>query len=98
MDATDHNQLNVELDEQTAQGLYSNLVLINHSQTEFVFDFISIMPGMPKPKVKSRIIMAPQHVKSLLQALQDQVQNFEEQHGQVSDSLTHLSFGPAGKA
>lgn len=98
MSDQEKNQLNIELDEQTAQGVYSNLVLINHSQTEFVIDFISVMPGMPKPKVKSRIVLAPQHAKRFLQALQENVQKFEEQNGQVSEEMTPFSFGPAGQA
>jgi len=57
-------QINIELDEKTAEGIYSNLAIINHSPSEFVLDFVTIMPGVPKSKVKSRIILTPQHAKS----------------------------------
>ena len=60
------NQINIELDENIAQGIYSNLAIINHSQSEFVLDFVSVMPGVPKSKVKSRIVLTPQHAKRLL--------------------------------
>ena len=61
--------LNIELDADVAQGIYSNLAIINHSQSEFVVDFVSIMPGVPKSKVKSRIVLTPQHAKRFLKAL-----------------------------
>ncbi len=64
-------QLNIELDAETAQGIYSNLAIINHSQSEFIVDFVSIMPGVPKSKVKSRIVLTPQHAKRLLKALNE---------------------------
>ena len=59
-------QINIELDEKIAEGIYSNLAIINHSASEFVLDFVSIMPGVPKAKVKSRIVLTPQHAKRLL--------------------------------
>jgi hypothetical protein len=62
-------QINIELDENTAEGIYSNLAIINHSASEFVLDFVTIMPGVPKSKVKSRIILTPQHAKRLLKAM-----------------------------
>ncbi len=62
-------QINIELDEKTAEGIYSNLAIINHSVSEFVVDFISMMPGAPKAKVKSRIVLTPQHAKKFLKAL-----------------------------
>ena len=64
-------KINIELDEKIAEGTYSNLAIINHSVSEFVIDFISIMPGSPKNKVKSRIIITPQHAKKLSKALND---------------------------
>ena len=63
---TKENGLNLELDENLAQGTYSNLALINHSVSEFVVDFVNVMPGVPKAKVKSRIILTPQHALSLI--------------------------------
>ena len=89
------------MDEQTAEGIYSNLAIINHSVSEFVVDFISIMPGRPKAKVKSRIILTPQHAKKFLKALNENVQRFEQAHGAIQD-YDHpgipLSFGPTGEA
>ena len=76
-------QLNIELGEKEAEGTYSNLVLISHSPAEFVFDFIRVVPGKPKAKVYSRIIMAPQHAKSLLAAINDNVQKYERQSGEI---------------
>lgn len=77
------NQLNIELSEEMAEGIYSNLAIITHSNAEFVIDFIRIMPGVPKAKVKSRIVLTPQHAKRLLMALGDNVLKFEEQHGTI---------------
>ena len=66
-------QINIELDEATAEGIYSNLAIINHSASEFVLDFVCIMPGTPKAKVKSRIVLTPQHAKRLVKALAENV-------------------------
>lgn len=87
MENQDPNQqdLNIELTDEVASGVFSNLALINHSPTEFVLDFIQIMPGVPKAKVKSRIILTPEHAKRLLSALTDNIQKFEEQFGNVKD-------------
>jgi len=76
-------QIKIELGEQEAEGIYSNLVLITHSGAEFIFDFARIVPGKPKAKVYSRIIKAPQHAKSFLLALQDNIRKYEEQHGEI---------------
>ena len=78
-------QINIELDEKIAEGTYSNLAIINHSVSEFVVDFINIMPGTPKSKVKSRIILTPQHAKRLLKALSDNVKRYESNHGEIDD-------------
>ncbi|RZJ63509.1 MAG: DUF3467 domain-containing protein [Flavobacterium sp.] len=94
-------QINIELDEKTAEGTYSNLAIINHSASEFVVDFVSIMPGTPKAKVKSRIVLTPQHAKRLLKALGENIHRFESAHGVISDTeqpSIPLSFGPAGQA
>ncbi|MCB0458138.1 MAG: DUF3467 domain-containing protein [Flavobacteriaceae bacterium] len=94
-------QINIELDEAVAQGIYSNLAIINHSQSEFVVDFVTIMPGVPKSKVKSRIVLTPQHAKRFLKALHDNVSRFENAHGEIKDyqhpSLP-INFGPTGEA
>ncbi|MGV7107695.1 DUF3467 domain-containing protein [Flavobacterium sp. U410] len=94
-------QINIELDEKTAEGIYSNLAIINHSNSEFVVDFVSIMPGVPKAKVKSRIVLTPQHAKRLLKALAENVRRFEGQHGEIKEGETPnipLNFGPTGQA
>jgi len=93
--------INIELDEKVAEGIYSNLAIINHSVSEFVVDFVSIMPGTPKSKVKSRIILTPQHAKRLLKALGDNVNRFEKAHGEIKDyeqAPIPLNFGPTGQA
>ncbi len=96
------NQLNIELKEDISSGVYSNLVVINHSPSEFVFDFVSVMPGLPKAKVNSRIILSPQHAKRLLRVLSDNVQNFESKNGNIKDleaAKLPLNFGgPKGQA
>jgi len=95
------NQINIEIDDVTAEGTYANLAIINHSVSEFVVDFVSIMPGRPKAKVKSRIILTPQHAKRFLKALSDNVQRFENSHGEIKDyeqPPIPLNFGPTGEA
>jgi hypothetical protein len=94
-------QINIELDADVAQGIYSNLAIINHSASEFVVDFVSIMPGVPKSKVKSRIVLTPQHAKRLLKALADNVNRFENAHGEIKDfeqPPIPMNFGPTGEA
>lgn len=77
-------QINIELDEKTAEGTYSNLVMIAHSAEEFILDFIRVMPGVPKARVKNRIIVTPQHAKRLLHALAENIERFERSHGEIS--------------
>jgi len=84
------NKINIELSEEIAEGIYSNLAIISHSNSEFVIDFVKVMPGMPKAKVKSRILMTPEHAKRLLLALDDNIQKFEAKNGKIKDP------GPAG--
>jgi len=94
-------KINIELDEKVAGGTYSNLAIINHSVSEFVIDFVSIMPGSPKNKVKSRIIITPQHAKKLAKALNDNISRFEDNFGSIKDydnPKFQLNFGPTGKA
>jgi hypothetical protein len=93
--------INIELDPDMAQGTYSNLAIINHSVSEFVVDFINIMPGAPKAKVRSRIILTPQHAKRFLKALGENVQRFEGSNGEIKDyeqPPIPLNFGPTGEA
>lgn len=78
-------QFNIELPEEVAEGVYSNLAIISHSQSEFVVDFIRMVPNVPKAKVKSRVILTPQHAKRLLRALADNVKKFEAQFGPVKE-------------
>ncbi|ODU60807.1 MAG: hypothetical protein ABT12_00715, partial [Paludibacter sp. SCN 51-9] len=83
MDQKNQNQLNIELSPEVAEGIYSNLAIISHSTSEFVLDFIRLMPGTPKANVKSRIILTPEHAKRLLFALQDNIAKFEAQNGKI---------------
>ena len=83
MNQQPETKINIELGEAEAEGTYSNLVLISHSPAEFVLDFTRVLPGKPKAKVYSRIIMAPQHAKSLLRALEDNVKKYESEFGEV---------------
>ncbi len=95
------NKLNIEIDEKMADGSYANLAIINHSISEFVIDFINVMPGAPKSKVKSRIILTPQHAKRLAKALSENVNRFEANHGEIKDydqPPIPLNFGPTGQA
>ncbi len=84
-DKKKQGQLNIELKEDVAQGTYSNLAIITHSSSEFVLDFVRIMPGMPKAEVKSRVILTPEHAKRLLMALQDNIAKFEALHGPIKN-------------
>ena len=77
------NQLQIELSEEIAEGMYSNLAIITHSSAEFVCDFIKVMPGVPKAKVKSRIVLTPEHAKRFMRALQDNVSKYEAEHGTI---------------
>lgn len=80
-----NNQINIELNEEVAQGTYSNLAIITHSTSEFVIDFVRIMPGIPKAQVKSRIILTPEHAKRLVAALQDNISKYEAVNGPIKD-------------
>jgi predicted transcriptional regulator len=95
-------QMNIELSEQVAEGIYSNLAIISHSNSEFIVDFIQILPGLPKAKVKSRIILTPQHAKRLVQALKDNIRKFEDQFGSIEETegmKIPMNFGgPAAQA
>ncbi len=83
---------NVEVDliDSVAQGSYANLVIISHSPTEFILDFAAMLPGMPKPKVNNRIILAPEHAKRLLRSLKDNIAKYEESFGSITDLETTL--------
>ena len=100
-DKTKENNINIELDESIAQGLYSNLVIVNHSPTEFVLDFINVMPGAPKAKVRSRIILTPDHTKKFINALGENLNKYEKSFGKIKNfqkEVIPISFGPKGEA
>ncbi len=95
------NQLNIELTPEIAEGIYSNLAIISHSSSEFVVDFVRIMPGTPKANVKSRIILTPEHAKRLMLALQDNINKFEAQHGSIKlgeNKMPPVPMGFGGEA
>ena len=78
-------KIDINLSEEVAQGVYSNLAIITHSNNEFIVDFAAMLPGLPKGTVKSRIIMTPQNAKRLLHALADNVAKFEEKNGVIKE-------------
>lgn len=80
---TNNGQLQIELKEEVALGVYSNLAVIAHSSSEFVLDFIRVLPGMPKANVQSRIVLASEHAKRLLRALQDNIEKYEAVMGPI---------------
>jgi len=101
------NQIDIQLKEDVAQGVYSNLAVITHSSSEFVVDFVRIMPGVPKADVKSRIILTPEHAKRLMLALKDNIRKFESLNGPIKNvdenqgqngPIIPMSFGPTGQA
>ena len=92
----EENQMNIELSEEIALGIYSNLAIITHSPGEFVCDFVQLMPGMPKGKVRSRVLMTPQNAKRFLIALTENVQKFEQYFGAIDDpqqGFPPINFG-----
>lgn len=97
------NQLNIEISEEMAEGTYSNLAIITHSHAEFVLDFVNVMPGAPKSKVKSRIILTPFHAKRLMKAIVENIQKFEDANGTIQDIEGNVEIpfnfgGPAAEA
>ncbi|MEN8193944.1 MAG: DUF3467 domain-containing protein [Bacteroidota bacterium] len=87
-------QINIELGEKEAQGIYSNLAIITHSPAEFIIDFTRVVPGVPKAKVQSRIITTPQHAKMLLKALQENIDKFEARFGEIKiEGQANPQFG-----
>ena len=92
----EENQMNIELSEEMASGIYSNLAVITHSPSEVICDFIQVMPGMPQGKVKSRVIMTPQNAKRFLKALKDNMSKYEDQFGVIEDpknGIPPMNFG-----
>lgn len=86
------NQLNIEISDEVGEGIYSNLAIITHSPAEFIIDFVKMMPGVPKAKVKSRIILTPQHTKRLFKALKDNLSKYEAVHGEIRDHEGDIPF------
>ncbi len=92
-------QINIELSEELAEGVYANLVMIAHSPEEFILDFIRVMPGVPKARVKSRVIVTPQHAKRLLRALAENIERYERSHGPIDERQQAgqpITFGGLG--
>lgn len=91
------NQVNIELTDEVANGVYSNLAIITHSPSEFIADFVQMMPGVPKGKVRSRVIMTPQNAKRLMEALKENVGKYEQNHGVIESSnmppMPPMNFG-----
>jgi hypothetical protein len=85
MEQQQNNQLNIEISEEVAEGSYANLAIITHSHAEFVIDFVNVMPGTPKSKVKSRIIFTPMHAKRFMKAMAENIERYEAAHGTVQD-------------
>ncbi len=95
--------INIELTDEMAEGVYANLAMIAHSNSEFILDFIRMMPGLPKAKVKARIILTPEHAKRLLAALKDNIRKYEDNFGDIQQGEDGFSFppgfsGPIGEA
>lgn len=109
MSAQQQNQnpegaIDVELSEEIAEGVYANLAMIAHSNSEFILDFIRLMPGVPKAKVKARIILTPEHAKRLLEALRENIGRYEEANGSINEPNNTFRLpgggfgGPVGQA
>lgn len=101
----EEHPINVEISDEIAEGTYANLAMIAHSNSEFILDFIRLMPGLPKAKVKARIIVTPEHAVRLMAALKDNIRKFEEAHGPIqspgdggSAFPFPMNFGPGGEA
>jgi|SRR5690606_38119083 len=86
------NQINIELSEEIAEGVYANLAMIAHSNSEFVIDFIRLMPGVPKAKVKSRLVITPEHAKRLLTALKENIKKYEDTFGPIKQNAEAPKF------
>jgi hypothetical protein len=101
-DQQPNNQINIEISEEVAEGSYANLAIITHSHAEFVIDFVNVMPGTPKSKVKSRIIFTPMHAKRFLKALEDNINRYETANGTIQDleqvEIPYNFGGPTAQA
>ena len=101
MENKQQGNIQIELNDEVAQGIYSNLAIIAHSSSEFVIDFVRMMPGVPKAKVQSRIILTPEHAKRLMLALSDNIKKYESQNGEIKlqgKGFVPPIIGPVGEA
>ncbi|GLR17222.1 DUF3467 domain-containing protein [Portibacter lacus] len=89
-----NNQVNIDLPEDIAEGTYANLAIISHSHSEFVVDFVRLVPNVPKAKVKSRIIITPEHAKRLMKALSDNIDKYEKQFGTIGETASKEVYPP----
>lgn len=89
-----NNQVNIDLPEDVAEGTYANLAIISHSHAEFIVDFIRLVPNVPKAKVKSRIILTPEHAKRLMKALHENIDKYEKQFGKIGETESKNTFPP----
>ena len=87
MEQNPNQPLNIEISEEIAEGSYANLAIITNSNAEFVVDFVNVMPGTPKSKVKSRVILTPMHAKRFMKALVENVERYEAANGTIADML-----------
>ena len=96
------NKLDITVPEEIAKGIYSNLQIVQHSPTEFILDFIQIMPGVPKAQVRSRVILNPVHAKKLLHAMQENIARYEMTFGKIKEenvpNVPYSEINPMGKA
>jgi len=100
-DPNQQNQINIELPEEIAEGIYSNFAIIAHSNQEFIIDYVRLMPGIPKAKVKARIVLTPQHAKRFIRALSENIKKYEDQFGVIEDNENvpyPMGFGPIAQA
>ncbi len=87
-------QINIQLGEKEAEGIYTNMAIISHSPDEFIVDFTRILPGVPKAKVLSRVIMTPQRTKLFLKSLQDNIRKYEQRHGEIKVNIQNPNQPP----
>lgn len=102
MEEKKQQQLEIDLSREVAQGTYANLAIIAHSTSEFIVDFVRLMPGVQKPEVKSRIILTPENTKRLMLALQDNIRKFEQDNGTIrlsgNEPVFPIGLEPKGQA
>lgn len=86
----EQQKIDINISEEVAQGVYSNLVVITHSNAEFIMDFVAMMPGVPKANVRSRVVMTPQNAKRFLGALNENIKKFEEKNGTIQETVMDI--------